>query len=291
MKKMILIMVLAFAMLLQGCSSKSSDQVSNDKPTTTPKITEAAQDNAAVTTTVAPTEKPADLVLPVVGNDTGKLLIQTVSMSSTYPFNSYIITSANGESIVVDPTSMPKKDIVDINPAAILETHSHPDHIDAAFELAYKGVPMLKYTEGTIDTKDFHIYSVLSSHNDDNISTSNVIMVMEVDGLRIAHMGDIGQTALTDDQLKAIGKIDIAFMQFENSYSSMNLENEKGFKLIEQLNPSIIIPTHYTQAAQPVLEEKYGAITNFDNILEISKDDIPEGTLHVYEISNTHKYY
>jgi len=95
---------------------------------------------------------------------------------------------------------------------------------------------------------------------------------------------------LTDEQLSAIGKIDIAFMQFENGYSDMSLKNEKGFNLIEQLNPTIIIPTHFTDAAIPVLTEKYGAISEFENVLDISREDLPENALNVYQITNTHKY-
>lgn len=103
-------------------------------------------------------------------------------------------------------------------------------------------------------------------------------------------MGDIGQTALTQDQLTELGEIDIAFMQFENSYSDMSLDNEKGFNIIEQLNPKIVILTHYTDAALPVLEERYGKITEVDNLLEITKEELPEGKLNVYHILNTHKY-
>ena len=102
-------------------------------------------------------------------------------------------------------------------------------------------------------------------------------------------MGDIRETKLTDEQLKELGHIDIAFMQFENSYSDMSLENEKGFKLIEQLNPSVVIPTHYTDAAFPVIEKKYGKITEYNNILDISKEDLPQKPLTFYHILNTHK--
>jgi hypothetical protein len=79
-------------------------------------------------------------------------------------------------------------------------------------------------------------------------------------------------------------------MQFENDHSSMTLKNEKGFKLIEQLNPVIVVPTHYSDKALTVLEEKYGPITEIENCLEISKEDLPEGTLNVYRILNNHIY-
>jgi L-ascorbate metabolism protein UlaG (beta-lactamase superfamily) len=184
---------------------------------------------------------------------------------------------------------MPSKDIIDLNPAAILSTHGHPDHTDANFTSSYDTKTVL-YTKEDFDLKDFHIYTIYSSHSGDTISNNNVIIVLEVDGLRIAHMGDIGQTKLTEEQLKELGTIDIAFMQFENSYSGMNLTNLKGFNLIEQLNPKIIIPTHFIDKDLPILEEKYGAITEYDNVLTISKDDLPDNTLNVYRILNNHVY-
>jgi hypothetical protein len=296
MKKCVIVIILALTLLLQGCSSKGENSNSSVKSDVEGQgdfdMAASEEDNVtpqAADAMVPPTQK--ELVLPVTTNDTGKTLIQTVSGSSSYKYNSYIITSVNGESVVVDPTAMPAVSVVDINPAAIISTHAHPDHVDGVFTGTYD-VPKLLYEKGEIQTEDFNIYSIPSSHSGDTITEDgkNVIVVFEVDGLRIAHMGDIGQTTLTKDQLDALGSIDIAFMQFENSYSGMSLDNEKGFKVIEELNPKIVIPTHYTEKSIPIMEEKYGTITNIENLLQISNEDIPETTLNVYMISNTHKY-
>jgi L-ascorbate metabolism protein UlaG (beta-lactamase superfamily) len=186
---------------------------------------------------------------------------------------------------------MPKPEVVDIKPVAMLQTHTHPDHSDSEYTASYD-VPKLMSQKGELTVGDFHMYTIPSSHSNDTIveDGGNVIVVVEVDGLRIAHMGDVGQTKLTEDQLDQIGTIDIAFMQFENRYSDMSLQNEKGFTMIEQLNPTIVIPTHYTDKALETLEEKYGAITELENILEISKENLPENALNVYRILNTHKY-
>lgn len=294
MKSKVIILILAVIIILQGCASGSAlpEQPSPAEPLTT--VTEPAvitEEKESATPQASEEINEAALVLPVTDNTTGKTLIQTVSASKTYLYTSYIVSSANGENIVLDPTEMPSTDVVELNPAAIISTHSHPDHVDKKFTDKYK-CPKLLYEEGQLSIDDFSISSILSSHSNDNITefSGNHIIIIEVDGLRIAHMGDIGQTVLTDDQLSALGHIDIAFMQFENSYSKMSLENEKGFKLIEQLNPVIVIPTHYSDNALPVLEEKYGPITEIDNCLEISKEDLPEGTLNVYRILNTHIY-
>ena len=162
--------------------------------------------------------------------------------------------------------------------------------MDNAFSKAYE-CQKLNFSKGEIQTDDFISYTILSSHNGDVIkeSNQNVIVVLEVDGLRIAHMGDIGQTELTEEQLTELGDIDIAFMQFENSYSGMSLENEKGFNLIEQLNPTIVVPTHYTLMLFGIGRE-VRCITEVLNSLEITKEELPEGSLNVYIIKNEYKF-
>ncbi len=78
---------------------------------------------------------------------------------------------------------------------------------------------------------------------------SDYIFVVDVGGLRIAHFGDIGQTALTAGQLGELGDVDIAVTQFENSFSHMDATNQKGFRLMEQVKPRLILQTHTSPAA------------------------------------------
>ena len=294
MNKKLSFILLTLVICLTGCSSTNSSSAPTSSPIETTTSTEVSIETSPEASTASSVE-PADLepnyVLPLVENTSGKVQIQTVSGNSTYPYTSYIITSTNGESIVLDPTYMPSKDVVDIKPAAIISTHSHPDHTDSSFTQSYD-CPHFTSEVCNLDTNDFKIFTIASSHSGDKIydSPSNILTVVDVDGLRIAHMGDIGQTTLTDEQLKALGHVDIAFMQFDNSFSDMNLENEKGFRLTEQLQPTIIIPTHYTDDALPVFEQKYGNIQEFDNVLTILKEDLPTTPLNMYRILNNHVY-
>lgn len=301
-KNMILFLVIFNLFLLQGCSNNPKQAISTQLPE---EKFSASQNNTASENTTLSTNQVVsenssnqvntDLRIPIVKNETGKVLIQTISLDTAYPYNSYIISSINGENVIADPTKMPTKELIDFNPVAITETHNHPDHIDLNYTKSYPDAQKIKYEMGIIDTNDFHIYSIAASHSDDTIletEGTNYIMVYEVNDLRIAHMGDIGQTTMTDDQLKQLGAIDIVFMQFDNSFSDMSLENEKGFHLIEQINPKIIIPTHYDPTtALSVLEEKYGPITEIENVLAISKEDLPEKPLQVYRILNDYKYH
>ncbi len=311
MKKMISVIILIFIFALQGCAAKEDNSKTTVEEETAAKgaaaTTVAQTEKAEATPTVAPTPTvaatptveptptavPEGLILPVTKNDTGKVLIQTISTAEENLYSAYIITSSNGESVVVDPYKMPRKKVVNINPAAIVNTHSHYDHNDNIFNGDYKDAAILSLKLGEVQTKDFHIFNIAASHDEkpiaDNYCSDNLI-VFEVDGLRIAHLGDCGQTELTTEQLKELGEIDICFTQFENSYSAMSLENEKGFTLLEQLNPKIFIPTHYSENALPIIKEKYGEITEIENTLVISKEEIPEDTLNPYRILNVHKY-
>jgi len=236
-------------------------------------------------------EPPKVRIIPKLKNDTGKTLIQTVSKSSFTPSNSYIITSRDGTVIVADPTAMPTEDELDLRPDVITVTHPHSDHIDPDFIARHNCRKSISTVE-SFDVADVHIYSVGSSHRGSHISVkspSNVIYVFEVDGLRIAHMGDIGQEYLTLKQLKSLGKIDVAFMQFSNPFSGM-FYSEKGFNVIEELKPQIIIPTHSNPRSTRKIGKMLGKLEILENCFAVSPDDLAGGQRKVVWLKNTLKY-
>ncbi len=287
------VLLVLFAILMVGCwaGACSSD------PTGPILTTDASRNSASATTTVATTAaqttattvETAPAVPTLPPNVSGKVELRTISTSFSYAYNSYLITSIDNETAVVDPAQMPKLRKLALDPVLICSTHNHADHNDDTFTDSFDCEKIMSQS-GDVTVGSFHVYTIPCAHNGDVIlpAGGNEIIVFEVNGLRIAHMGDIGQTTLTDEQLEKLGTIDIAFMQFENSFSSMNLDNLKGFTLIEKVNPKIIIPTHYTEDAVPVLEEHYGAITYYDDLFAVGAEDLPEETLNVVIIRNNY---
>ena len=230
-------------------------------------------------------------IIPQLKNDTGKTLIQTVSKSSTTPTNSFIIISSKGTIIVADPTSMPTPEELDLNPDVVTITHTHSDHTDANFIEILNCKKSIANIE-SFDIKDVHIYSIASSHRGNNIkieSPDNVIYVFEVDDLRIAHMGDIGQDHLTIKQIEDLGRIDIAFMQFSNPFSGM-FASEKGFTLIEELKPQIIIPTHSNPRSTRKIGKILGKLVLVENIIALDPKDLEKGERKVVWLKNTLNY-
>ena len=116
-----------------------------------------------------------------------------------------------------------------------------------------------------------------------------MIYVFDLDGIRIAHLGDIGQDHLTIKQIEELGKIDIAFMQFSNPFSGM-FNSEKGFTLIEELKPQIIIPTHTNPKSTRKIGKVVGKLEILENELIISRDDIDNSQRKVIWLKNTLSY-
>ena len=106
----------------------------------------------------------------------------------------------------------------------------------------------------------------------------NTIFVLEIDGIRIVHLGDLGHT-LSPEQVRAIGGVDILFIPVGGTFT---IDAREADEVVEQLNPKIIIPMHYkTPAISLTIDGVDKFLSNKQNIekrkeLKISKKDLPE---------------
>jgi L-ascorbate metabolism protein UlaG (beta-lactamase superfamily) len=128
----------------------------------------------------------------------------------------------------------------------LLTTHGHEDHFHQDFVDSFPG-QQICIREGEINLPGVTIRGIASAHSaasEIKPGLGNYIFIVDMGGLRIAHFGDIGQEYLTEEQLAALGEVDIAVTQFTNSFSQMTLQNKKGFNLMAQAKPKLIIPTH-----------------------------------------------
>lgn len=168
----------------------------------------------------------------------------------------------------------------------LLTTHNHGDHRRLDFVSSFPG-KKLDVKTGEIKLEDAVVRGIASAHNEGHAfrdeNGTNYIFIIDMAGLRIAHFGDIGQDALTPEQLKALGRVDIAVMQFNNMFSEMSAANMKGFKLMDQLAPKLIIPTHvYEPTTAEVAAEKWIAFESYKKAISISIDNLPEETTIIF---------
>lgn len=175
---------------------------------------------------------------------------------------------------------------------ALLTTHNHGDHRRLDFVSSFPG-KQLDVKVGEIELKDVTIRGISSAHNEGDEfrdeGGTNYIFIIDMAGLRIAHFGDIGQETLTPEQLATLGKVDIAITQLANSYSDMNATNKKGFNLMDQVQPRLIIPTHIHQPiCAKIATDKWIGFNSYKKFLSISTDNLPEATTIIFMGNNAH---
>lgn len=74
---------------------------------------------------------------------------------------------------------------------------------------------------------------------------------LEMEGIRIAHLGDIGQDKLTDKQLEVLNSVDVLLIPVGGKYT---VNGSQAAELVEQLEPRIVVPMHYQTPALKMRE-------------------------------------
>jgi L-ascorbate metabolism protein UlaG (beta-lactamase superfamily) len=69
----------------------------------------------------------------------------------------------------------------------------------------------------------------------------NTVYLMEVDGINICHLGDIGHL-LTDEQMEELGHVDILFVPV-GGVSTINAN--QAAQMVRKIEPKVVIPMHY----------------------------------------------
>ena len=68
------------------------------------------------------------------------------------------------------------------------------------------------------------------------------LFVAHVDGVRIVHAGDLGQTKLSPQQVQSLGQVDVLCLPVGGVYT---IDGPQAIKIIEQLKPRYVLPLHY----------------------------------------------
>ncbi len=194
----------------------------------------------------------------------------------------FLIETSEKTQIIADPVEMGQYRIPkELKPDIVTVSHEHFDHnkVDAVSgnPVVLRGLTSRGKEFAKIDRKikDVRIYTVASYHDKSKGGQRglNAIFVYEFGGIRIAHLGDLGH-ALSDEQIKAIGKIDVLMIPVGGKYT---IYGEDAEKIIVMLRPKMVVfPMHFK--------------TDAADFLPYSGDDFTKGKENVKKISgNTYK--
>lgn len=96
-------------------------------------------------------------------------------------------------------------------------SHDHHDHNDASW---VEGNPQIVRASGSgeICGLPYRVVDTFHDGEGGSLRGGNRIFVVEMDGLRIAHLGDLGH-ALSPEQLAQLGSVDVALIPVGGTYT------------------------------------------------------------------------
>lgn len=148
----------------------------------------------------------------------------------------------NNLDIVIDPydnslgLKMPK-----LKADVVLITHDHFDHNNIK---AISGNPFKINSPGEYEIKNVFIYGKTAFHDDKHGQErgSITMYVIEEEKLKIAHLSDLGQKKLTEEQLDFLDNVDVLLLPVGGKYT---IGTSGAIDLINEIEPRIVIPMHY----------------------------------------------
>lgn len=153
---------------------------------------------------------------------------------------------SDGRSIVFDPYESGSYDgalafgpIEGPHDIAIV-SHDHPDH---RFEGVISRADTVWDKAGEIEIGGVRITSIPTFHDESEGSErgTNLISIVEADGVRVAHLGDLGHM-ITKSDVPALEGVDVMIIPI-GGYFTIDAATAKA--VVEEFSPKIVVPMHY----------------------------------------------
>ncbi len=194
------------------------------------------------------------------------------------------IVSSAGTRIVTDPHAIDAFGRKVVKADVITVSHFHTDHTQVGVVENFREAVTLtglkdpkgdgkKIEWNAIDqkVKDVHFRTVGTFHDEVQGMKRgrNAVFIMEVDGLKFVHLGDLGHI-LTPAQVKAIGPVDVLLIPVGGVYT---INGSEAKRVVEQLKPRrYILPMHHGT------KEYSDLLTNEEFLDEQPKDIVKKYT-------------
>ena len=169
-------------------------------------------------------------------------------------------------SIITDPfppnlgysLGKPTADIVTVS-------HQHPSH---NYQQGVGGEHKLITVPGEYEIKGVLIIGIATFHDAEGGQKrgKNTIYIMDVDGVAICHLGDLGHV-LTTEQVEEIDDVDVLLLPVGGVST---IDASMAAEVIRQLEPKVVVPMHYKT---PVLNRELGPVEKFLKEMGIERLD------------------
>lgn len=182
-------------------------------------------------------------------------------------------------SVVTDPydsemvgLKFPRHTAADI----ITVSHAHKDH-SATNQIEQS--PFIITGPGEYEIKGVSVVGFSTFHDMESgkIRGGNTIYRMEIDGVAIAHLGDLGHV-LSSEQVDNLDGVDILLIPVGGFYT---IDAKQASGVITEIEPKIVIPMHYGR--KDLNQKSFGMLTPVGDFLkEMGKEGVtPQARLTI----------
>ncbi len=174
-----------------------------------------------------------------------------MSLEVEWCYHAYIILRGGGVTLAIDPHDGGSLGLptCKIEADYILVTHDHFDH--NAVEMA-RGprTRVYKWRLGSFQAGPFKVKGLKVYHDKAGGRLRGWVAayLLEYEGLKLAHLGDLGHLLKTEDYPDLEG-VDVMFIPVGGVYTITAAE---AWAVVEELKPRIVVPIHYWLPGSPL---------------------------------------
>ncbi len=177
------------------------------------------------------------------------------------------------KTIVTDPYGEIGLDFPDVRADIVTVSHGHHDH--NAVEMV-KGEPAVVDDAGPHQIGAVSVTGYNTAHDDVQGAKrgGNVVFLIRMDGMRVAHLGDLG--CLPDHSvLGALKKVDVLLLPVGGNYT---IDGAQAAELVKLIQPRTVIPMHYKT---PGLAVEVSGVENFLECLGAQDVRVPGSEIEI----------
>jgi L-ascorbate metabolism protein UlaG (beta-lactamase superfamily) len=189
-------------------------------------------------------------------------------------------TGSDAITVITDPFDPIYTGVKMAKTEADIVTISH-DHKDHDYLKGIKGDPFVVKRAGEYEYKGVFVEGIDAFHDDKKGKERGDIVVfrIDIDGVSIAHLGDLG-SVLDTKQLEKLEGTDILLIPVGGKYT---INSSKAIEVINQIEPRIVIPMHYDVPGLKIngldgvdkFIKEIGLKPTYEDKLKITKRDLP----------------
>ncbi|MDO4547218.1 MAG: MBL fold metallo-hydrolase [Clostridia bacterium] len=189
----------------------------------------------------------------------------------------FLITAQDGRTLLTDPFDATVGYTLPGVPANIVTcSHNHFDH--HAVELLPNGYTVIDDV-GIHHSQGFVVDGIMSYHDDKqgSLRGANIIYRVEIDGLVLVHMGDIGHP-VSQSVLEMLGDVDVLMIPVGGVFT---INADTAAEEVNRIKPKLTIPMHFqTKHLNFQLDDEKAFLRHFEheyigvNEIELTRDNI-----------------